>query len=140
MRTLSLVSLDGGNDSLRWMLTKNGSFTVKSWYKWLLKDNDNAVRYPHKQIWKVNVPPRISVFAWEECREHILTINKLRRRGQVLVNACYFCEKAEESFNNLLWCPMVYELWTLVYRLLGINWVMAGSVTYELWAWESLRK
>lgn len=46
-----------------------------------------------------------------------------------MVNGCYMCKKSVESCNhNLLQCPMAYELWIIVYILLGINWVMVGLV------------
>lgn len=61
------------------MLTKNDSFTVKSWYCWLVMRVDDAGLFPHKQIWKVKIPPSVSFFAWEACRECILTIDKLRK-------------------------------------------------------------
>lgn len=53
------------------------------------------------------------------------------------MNTCFLCKKAEESCNHLLlWCPTVFELWTLVYRAFGIDWVIAGSVREELLAWK----
>lgn len=54
-----------------------------------------------------------------------------------MVNRCY--KKAVESCNYiLLWCPVAYELWTIVYSLLRTNWVMSGSVKEELWTWKGL--
>lgn len=51
-----------------------------------LKCDVNAVRIPYRQIWKVKVPPQVSFFAWEASGECILTTDKLRMRGKVLVN------------------------------------------------------
>lgn len=34
--------------------------------------------------------------------------------------------------------PMAYNLWCMVYGLLGIEWVMAGSVGMEIWNWGGL--
>lgn len=63
-----------------------------------------------------------------------LTMDKLRR-GKIFVNACYFCKRAEENCNHaLLWCLVVYKLWTMVYGLLDISWVMAVSMRDEIWA------
>lgn len=31
-------------------------------------------------------------FAWEACREYILTINMLKRRGKCMVNRCFMCK------------------------------------------------
>lgn len=60
-------------------------------------------------------------------------------RGLVIVNGCHLCLQAEESGNHLLlWCPTAYYLWTVVYGLLEINWVMAGVLRDEVWVWEGL--
>lgn len=52
-----------------------------------------------------------------------------------VVNSCYCCLKAEETCNYLLlWCLTTYSLWCMVYGLLGIDWVIVGSVQGEIWA------
>lgn len=81
------------------------------------------------------VPPRVAFFAWEACWEKILTTDKLRARGLIIVNGCLLCLNAEESCNHLLlWCHIAYRLWCMIYSLLGIEWVVAGSVRDEIWA------
>lgn len=56
-----------------------------------------------------------------------------------MVNGRYQCERAAETCNHiLLWCLVVYDLWTMMYDLLGIKWLIAGSVREELWAWKGL--
>lgn len=57
---LSLLPLNGDNDSPWWTLTKNEAFTVKSFYKRLFKCDNRDVRIPFRQIWKVKIPPRVS--------------------------------------------------------------------------------
>lgn len=49
-----------------------------------------------------------------------------------IVNGCYLCMEAAESCNHLLLrCPVTYSIEYIVYSLLGINWVMRGSVKNE---------
>lgn len=49
------------------------------------------------------------------------------------------CKKATESYNHIIfWCPVVYNIWTMVYKLLRINWVIAGIIRDELWAWDEI--
>lgn len=60
MRALSIVSPGNNDDTPRWTLTENESFTVKSCYKGLLQSADNGGTFPYKQIWKVKVRTRIS--------------------------------------------------------------------------------
>lgn len=40
----------------------------------------------------------------------------------------------------LLWCPVVYDIWTMVYSPLGIKRIMARSLREEIWASEELCK
>lgn len=52
-----------------------------------------------------------------------------------MVNRCFMCKMSAETCNHLLlWCPMVYSLWNMIYELLGINWVVAGSVRDEIYS------
>lgn len=68
-------------------------------------------------------------------------IDKLIRRGGIWVNRCYLCKQDAESCNHiLLRCPIAYSLWFMVYGLLGINWVIAGTLREELWAWGNVCK
>lgn len=70
---------------------------------------------------------------------NILAIDNLMRRERTMVNSCYLCKKSTESCSHiLLWCQVVYELWTMMYNLIDIKWVIAGSVREELWAWKGL--
>lgn len=76
-------------------------------------------------------------FAWEATRGSILTLDKLIKRGRILVNRCYMCKGEAESYEHLLsWCTFAYKLWMLAYSLLGINWVIGGPVREEIWAWK----
>lgn len=61
------------------------------------------------------------------------------KRDRILVNKCFLCKGDTESCNHIfLWCPFSVKLWSLVYSLMGLNWVMAGFVSKELFAWEGL--
>lgn len=65
LSTFSLVILDESNDKPRWCLTKNESFTVKTFYKQLFKHEVNGTRFLLRQIWKATGLPRVSLSAWE---------------------------------------------------------------------------
>lgn len=57
-----------------------------------------------------------------------------------MVNACYLCKRTKETCNHvLLWCLVVYRFWTMVYELLGINWVIASSAWDESFVWTRKR-
>lgn len=125
-----------------WKLEKKGRFTVKPFCNFLVNRNGSGENdFPAKQIWKVKAPPCVAFFAWDAGRESILTIDKLKRRGNTFMSGCFLCKRAEENSNHiLLWCLVAYSLWTMVYGILGINWVIAGNVKNELWAWEGLSR
>lgn len=66
-------------------------------------------------------------------------MDNVMRRGITTANQCYLCKNCLETCNHLLlWCLYTYNLWTLVFGLLGISWVMAGSAMNEILAWEGI--
>lgn len=94
-----------------------------------------------KMICRTKASPRVSFFAWQASKDRILTIDNLIKRGIVLTKKCFLCKNNAESSNHLLfWCPITYNLRTMVYGLLGICWVMVGSVKDELFAREIVCK
>lgn len=49
---------------------------------------------PFRQTFKTTFPPQVLSFPWEATKECCLTIDNLRKRGKVLVNACYLRKRA----------------------------------------------
>lgn len=73
-------------------------FTVKSFYRQTVgAGQKNTPLFPSTQIWKSRVRSRIAFFVWEASRENILILDKLKTRGQIVVNGCFMCKRAEES-------------------------------------------
>eukprot|EP00268_Persea_americana_P012099 TRINITY_DN15081_c1_g4_i1.p1 TRINITY_DN15081_c1_g4~~TRINITY_DN15081_c1_g4_i1.p1 ORF type:complete len:107 (-),score=14.64 TRINITY_DN15081_c1_g4_i1:104-424(-) len=74
------------------------------------------------RLWKFKAPPRILVFGWLALRNRILTMDNLRRRGMVVVNACPLCLKNEESMDQLLLrCNFAYRTWSVVLGWFGCS-------------------
>ena len=49
------------------------------------------------------------------------------------MNWCYLCEGSGESVDHLLFhCPIVTKLWSVVFILFGIHWVMPRTVVDQL--------
>lgn len=62
------VILSDQKDVVKWPLTSNGKYTVKSCYRFMIQTGD---RYPHKFLLKVKMPPHVKVFMWLTLRgEH----------------------------------------------------------------------
>lgn len=87
-------------DEALWKWTTNGIFSVKSAYKAIKDEPTVATDIP--RIWATKAPPRFRVFAWLMIKNRILTVDNLRRKGFILVNRCYMCEKQEETVRHLL--------------------------------------
>lgn len=115
---------------------------VRSFYNYLAKNESIEANFPFHQIWKVNSLSRVGFcffFAWEVGHGSILTIDKLMRRGNIMVNGDSLCRRVEESCtHNLFWCLLAYKLWTMAYEFLGISWVIIGIVRDKIWAWKGI--
>lgn len=61
-------------------------------------------------LWKTTAPG-VLVFAWLVLKGSILTMDNLRRRNMIMVNACPLCLAAEETMDHrLLNCWVAKEI------------------------------
>lgn len=86
------VLLRQGEDKIKWMLTKDGVFTVKSLYR---KLSVNEIGFPHKFMWKAKIPYKIKIFLWLVIKNSILTRDNLLKRGWSGNSQCLFCGQPE---------------------------------------------
>lgn len=57
----------------------------------------------------------------------------------IMVHGCYLCKGVEETYSHVpLCCLVVCKLWSMVYGLLGISCVVAGSIRDEIWVSKSI--
>lgn len=75
----SLTVQNGRADERVWIASKNGSFSVSSFFKAII--NIHGERSRMYGIWKMESPPRVLVFGWLALRKRIPTMDLLRRRG-----------------------------------------------------------
>ena len=67
----------------------------------------------------------------------ILTINNLCKKKVLILDWCYMCKSNGESVDHLLlYCPIVYGLWSMVFTLFGIHWAMPKTVVELLACWQ----
>ena len=117
-----------------WQLNRSGVFNVHSFYKSLLKAP--SVFFPWQCIWSVKVPKRVSFFLWTVARGGILTIDNLVKKNLPLVNWCCLCRCEEETVDHLLLhCKFVHILWSEVFYLFRVQWVMPNTVVSLLPTW-----
>lgn len=73
-------------------------------------------------------------FACEVGTERILTIDNSMKNDRAMANVCYLRKQVTKTYNYLLlWCPIAYSPWSMVYNLLSISWIGADSVREEIW-------
>ena len=54
-----------------------------------------------------------------------------------MLDWCYMCKRCRESVDHLLLqCPIAYEVWSMVFCLFGIHWVMPYKVIELLASWQ----
>ena len=76
------------------------------------------------------------LFLLGQARGKILTLDNLRRNIYI-VNRCCMCKNSWESVGHLLLhCSYAYNLWTFVFSLFGVSWVMLKQVVDLLACWN----
>ena len=87
-------------------------------------------------MWQSKVPPRVAFFSWTTPLGKILTTDNLGKRHIAVLEWCFMCKRCGESVDHLLLhCPIAYELWSMVFCLFGIHWVMPYKVSEVLASW-----
>ena len=128
------IPREGGCDRLCWDLNGSRKFDTQSFYHKI--HNVASSTFPWKGIWKVKVPKVVAFFMWTTVHGQILTLDNLMLRGRPLANRCCLCCCNAESVNHLLlFCSIAHSLWMYMFRLLGMEWVMPGSVVDLLFCW-----
>ena len=101
-------------DNWVWKSYPSGHYSTKSTYDLLcgesLGENQDVV---FKELWKLIIPAKSSVFAWRLIRDRLPTKLNLRRK-QVVVNdtLCPFCNNNEEDATHLFFnCSKTLPLW-----------------------------
>ncbi len=131
-----------GEDQLSWRLPKSGKFEVSSFYEHLREPT--GVHFPWKSIWRVKVPHKIAFFVHKIAffvrtiaLGKILTVENLRKCSLMIIDCCCNCKSNGDSVDHLLLhCPLPMDLWSFVFNLFGISWVMPKTVTQKLDCWQ----
>jgi hypothetical protein len=104
------------------------------------RDDEGSCLFPWKSIWKVKVLVRVSFFAWTAALDRILTVDNLRKRGLIVVDWCSMCKRSGESVDHLLLhCDVARALWSVLFSLFDVTWVMNDRVIDLLACWKGQR-
>jgi hypothetical protein len=113
---IAFVQLDDRQDSIKWSLSKQGSFNVQSMYK-------NLVNQIHlssnKELWKLKLPLKIKIFMWFLLKGVILTkdnLLKIHWRGD---HRCCFLTitKIQHLFFDCHVARYVWRIFTMAFGL-----------------------
>ena len=117
-----------GQDTLFWKPARTKYFKVREFY--ISLSSTPVTSFPGKFVWRSKIHPRVASFSWTTALGKILTLENLWYKGVAVIGWCYMCKKSGELVNHLfLHCPIAQELWSMVWTLFGLLWVMPHSVT-----------
>lgn len=115
-------------------------YSVRSAYKLLDsgKQQEQQMNQPSsstdgiwKQIWKMEVPPKVRVFWWRVIREFLPARQVLHRRHIEPTANCEFCGAPEETIKHvLLECTVAKEFWFQAKQLIGVKIPSLHPVTW----------
>ena len=106
-------------------------FSVRLLYRFFTRASSDP--FPWTIIWRSWGLMRVSFFAWEASWNKILTIDQLKRRGWNMPNRCYLCKVEQETNDHLiLFCKKATVLWSLLFSIFDVQWVLHSSIKKNL--------
>jgi len=76
------------------------------------------------------------MYVWSAALGKILTHDNLRKKNIVVIEWCCMCKKKGKSIDHLLLhCDAARELWSFMFSLFGVEWVMPQTVLDLLTTW-----
>ena len=125
-----------GDDVMILQLNRSGIFDVHSFNNFLLKAP--FVSFSWQSIWCVKLPKRVSFFLGTATTGGILTIDNLVKKNLPRVNWCCLCWCDEETVDHLLLhCKFAHALWSEVFLMFGVQWVMPSTIVSLLFTWRN---
>lgn len=120
-------SITGLSDTIRWDLTKSGSYTVKTGYhlQRTIDKEDQPNQVPissafnlHHSVltrfWDLKIPPKLKILGWKVMHNALPVASNLNKRGCRLNTDCQVCgEGVEDIKHMLLECKVSKEIWSL---------------------------
>ena len=119
-----------------WRPAKSRVFEVRSYYHSLSSPNGMLLPWNMLMWSRSLLGLQVAFFSWTAALGKILSTGNLRKRGIKVLDQCCMCKRDGESMDHLLLhCPIAYELWTMVFCLFGIEWIMPKRVINMFAAW-----
>jgi hypothetical protein len=95
-----------------WYYERSGIFTVKIAYRLAVEEKRRREgldasssgatdgRSMYKDLWSVDVPPKVRIFAWKLATDGLATQDKRSKRGMVLAGVCQVCWNGFETGHH----------------------------------------
>jgi hypothetical protein len=113
--------------------SKRGMFDVRSFY------NVDSTHFPRKIIWQNKVPLRVAFFVWTIALGKIVTMDSLRKQRVIVVDWCCMYKRSEKFVHCLLLhCEIARALWSAIFSLVGLVWIMLKRVVNLFACWRGL--
>ncbi|XP_024630845.2 uncharacterized protein [Medicago truncatula] len=105
---------DAIEDAFIWHHNKNGVYTTKSGYKWLLSQSGSANNSNHSWswIWRFKVPEKYKFLIWLACNNVVPTLSMLNHRNIASSPTCSRCGLHDETFFHCMRdCNFSRDIW-----------------------------
>ncbi|XP_039120377.1 uncharacterized protein LOC120256778 [Dioscorea cayenensis subsp. rotundata] len=117
-------------------LEKCGTFTVKSFYKFLIDGGTRSPLYP--LFWKIRCPSKITLLSWLAGEDKILTLSNIFKKGcnfQHSTDTCVLCHNSSETLQHLfIDCEFSKRIWAFFYHSLDSS-SLPQSIPYLWTSW-----
>jgi hypothetical protein len=108
--TISLVNLQGGEDTISWKLTASGKYSSKTAYNAFFSNLPKAVEA--KDLWKAGAPLLHKLHMWFTLKDRLWTTDRLERRGLEHPRECALCCQEPENADHIsVQCCFAREAW-----------------------------
>lgn len=96
--------------------TTNGEFSVKMAI-WV--NNNPIPTHPKANmlnaLWRLNLFPRVKLFAWKLIRQKLSTKSRLRKLGSSINGDCPSCNQADENIDHIFkQCNVIKSIWATI--------------------------
>ena len=132
LRSMSFWSLDYKNffflfltSAVNSLESANKGLEVQTYYKVLQPSHICEMSFPWILVRKSKVHTKVRFFTRTTTLGRILTNDNLRKHWLLAIDWCCICKRDGETSNHLfLHCSLARELWSTVFSLFGVAWVM----------------